>query len=64
MFKCSGHLEVAKLLRTEGALWDTVDKTGSMALHWAVDGANLDVIRWMLSDGCPVDVKDSTSGKG
>ena len=39
-----------------------IDRTGSTALHWAIDGANLDVIRWMLQDGCRVDVKDGTSG--
>lgn len=57
-----GHIEVAKLLRQYNASWDLVDKTGSTALHWAVDGANLDMIRWMLQDGCRVDIKDETSG--
>lgn len=58
----TGHIEVAKLLRQYNASWDLVDKTGSTALHWAVDGANLDLIRWMLQDGCRVDIKDETSG--
>lgn len=58
----TGHIEVAKLLRRYNASWDLVDKTGSTALHWAVDGANLDMIRWMLQDGCRVDIKDETSG--
>ena len=39
-----------------------MERTGSAALYWAVDGANLDVIRWMLQDGYRVDVKDETSG--
>ena len=55
-------MEVAQLLREQNASWDVLDKTGSTALHWAVDGANLDMIRWMLQDGCRVDVKDETSG--
>ena len=58
----AGNTEVAKLLRQHNACWNLVDKTGSTALHWAVDGANMDVIRWILQDGCPVDVKDKTSG--
>ena len=58
----TGHLEVVQLLRQHNASWDLLDKTGSTALHWAVDGANLDMIRWMLQDGCRVDVKDETSG--
>jgi len=51
------------LLRQRGANWELLDKTGSTALHWAVDGANLDMIRWMLQDGCRVDIKDETSGE-
>ena len=39
-----------------------MNRTGSTALHWAVDGANLDMIRWMLQVGFRVDVKDETSG--
>lgn len=58
----TGHIEVVKLLRQCNASWDLVDKTGSTALHWAVDGANLDMIRWMLQDSCRVDIKDETSG--
>ena len=59
----TGNVEVAQLLRQRGANWDLLDKTGSTALHWAVDGANLDMIRWMLQDGCRVDIKDETSGE-
>ena len=59
----TGNVDVAQLLRQHGAKWDLLDKTGSTALHWAVDGANLDMIRWMLQDGCRVDIKDETSGE-
>lgn len=59
----TGNVEVAQLLRQRGANWELLDKTGSTALHWAVDGANLDMIRWMLQDGCRVDIKDETSGE-
>ena len=62
VFYRTGNVEVAQLLRKHGGNWDLLDKTGSTALHWAVDGANLDMIRWMLQDGCKVDVKDETSG--
>ena len=55
-------MEVAQLLKQHKADWDLGHRTGSTALHWAVDGANLDMIRWMLQDGCRVDVKDGTSG--
>ena len=59
----AGNVDVAQLLRQHGANWDLLDKTGSTALHWAVDGANMDMIRWMLQDGCRVDIKDETSGQ-
>jgi len=59
----TGNVDVAQLLRERGASWELLDKTGSTALHWAVDGANLDMIRWMLQDGCRVDIKDETSGE-
>ena len=51
------------MLVKHGASWDSQDYSGSTALHWAVDGGNIEVVRWLLKKGCQVDVKDYTSGK-
>ena len=50
------------MLVQHGATWESQDHTGSTALHWAVDGGNIEVVRWLLNEGCQVDVKDFTSG--
>ena len=34
------------------------DKGGSTPLHWAMDGGNLDLIKWMLKDGADVAATD------
>ncbi len=49
-----GHLEVAKKLRSHGATWDKRDRGGSTALHWAVDGGNTELIKWLIQDGAKV----------
>lgn len=49
-----GKLEMVKLLREKGAVWESSDNNGSTPLHLAVDGGNVDLIRWMIKDGCPV----------
>ena len=63
MLSLSGQLEVVKVLVKHGATWESQDYSGSTALHWAVDGGNIEVVRWLLNKGCQVDVKDYTSGK-
>lgn len=58
----SGKLKIIQELRTSGAVYDKVDKAGSYAIHYAVDGGNADSLQWMLLDGMDVNVKDTVSG--
>ena len=57
----SGKLESIQVLRDHGASYDIRDKGGSTALHWAIDGQNIECIEWCLDDGWDVNVKDSGS---
>ena len=50
----AGHVELVKLLRKHGAKWEAVDNAGAGPLHWAVDGGNVELVKWMLNDGCSV----------
>uniref|UniRef100_A0A8C0HDP0 Fibronectin type III and ankyrin repeat domains 1 n=1 Tax=Chelonoidis abingdonii TaxID=106734 RepID=A0A8C0HDP0_CHEAB len=60
MLACfSGHLDIIKYLREQGASWEVRDLGGCTALHWAVDGGHCEVIEWMINDGCQVDAKDT-----
>ncbi|XP_038629678.1 fibronectin type 3 and ankyrin repeat domains protein 1 isoform X2 [Scyliorhinus canicula] len=62
MLACfAGHLDVVKCLRRLGATWESRDNGGSTAMHWATDGENLNVIEWMIKDGCKVDSTDGHS---
>ena len=54
----AGKLEIVKELRHYNARYDLVDRGGSSALHWAVDGKRLDLIEWMLDDGASLDASD------
>ena len=51
------------MLAKHGATLDSRDYSGSTALHWAVDGGHIEVVRWLLNKGSVVDVKDYTSGE-
>ena len=51
------------MLEKHGASLKDQDYSGSTALHWAVDGGNIEVVRWLLKNGCLIDVKDYTSGE-
>ncbi|XP_070540511.1 fibronectin type 3 and ankyrin repeat domains protein 1-like [Ptychodera flava] len=63
MLACfAGQLEVVKTLRAEGATWEVCDKGGSTPMHWAVDSGNTRLLRWIIEDGCPVDIRDRNSG--
>ncbi|XP_071947978.1 uncharacterized protein [Antedon mediterranea] len=57
-----GHLDVVKILRQHGAKWTVADKGGSTAIHWAVDGGNTELLRWMIRDGADVSARESVSG--
>ena len=57
MLACfGGHEEVARCLKNAGAKWSDVDRGGSTALHWAVDGRNCELIQWMIENGAKVEV--------
>jgi len=58
----SGESSCVKLLRQHGASWLCCDKSGSTPLHCAVDSDNVELVKWMLKDGCQVDIQDLTSG--
>ena len=58
----AGKLNLIKELRNNGASYDITDKSGCGVLHYAVDGANLDAIQWLLMDGADVNAVDSVSG--
>ena len=49
-----GHLNVVQLLKEHGARYDVRDKGGSMALHWAVDGGQEDMVAYLIRDRVPV----------
>ena len=54
----NSRTSIVKELRHHGARYDLVDKGGSTAMHWAVDNKGVEVIHWMIKDGCPIDVVD------
>ncbi|KAH0623660.1 hypothetical protein JD844_006669 [Phrynosoma platyrhinos] len=60
MIACfAGRLDIAQYLRSKGASWLARDLGGCTAMHWAADGGHIDVIEWMIQDGCEVDPKDT-----
>ena len=63
MIACyAGQEEAARLLRQHGALWETRDKNGLTAVHWAADGGHDDLLLWLVRDGGPVDIQDNVNG--
>lgn len=50
----AGSIEIVKKLRDFGSEWSCADRGGSTPLHWAVDGGNVDLVRWMIADGANV----------
>ncbi|XP_073725763.1 fibronectin type 3 and ankyrin repeat domains 1 protein isoform X3 [Misgurnus anguillicaudatus] len=62
MMACyAGHLDIVRYLRRCGANWQSRDKNGCSPLHWAVDGEHIPVIKYMIQDGCEVDMRDKIS---
>ena len=47
-----------KELRYFGARYDFQDRGGSTALHWAMDGGNVELIDWMVEDGADINCTD------
>jgi len=56
-----GQLGAIQVLRERGASFEHRDKGGSSALHWAVDGQNVELIEWMLENGADVNIRDTVS---
>jgi ankyrin repeat protein len=57
----NGKQKIVKTLREFGATYDSTDRSGSTAVHYAVDGGSVDTLTWMLLDGAHADPKDTTS---
>ena len=57
-----GKLDMVKILRRQGASYDIKDKSGCQAIHYVVDGGNIQTLEWMLFDGADVNAKDSILG--
>lgn len=63
MIACyAGQEDAVKLLRKRGVSWDSRDKNGLTAVHWAADGGHDDLLLWMLRDGAKVDMPDALNG--
>ena len=50
------------LLRQQGASYDIKDRSGMVAIHYAVDGGDVTTLEWMISDGADVNAKDDVNG--
>lgn len=62
MLACfAGKVKAVELLRENGAKYESRDKGGSTAFHWAIDGQSLETIEWCIEDGWNVNIADSSS---
>lgn len=62
MLACfAGHLDIIKHLRKCGVSCHTTDFGGSTPMHWAADGGHCKVVQYLITNGCEVDVKDTSS---
>lgn len=50
------------LLRQQGASYSIKDRSGMVAIHYAVDGGDTTTLEWMISDGADVNAKDDVNG--
>ena len=50
----TGDLKMVKLLRSHEAELLMIDNAGCSPLHYAIDGGNSDLVKWLLLDGCEV----------
>jgi len=58
----TGNQEIATKLRLAGMSWNDHDKSGSTALHYAVDSCDRLFVQWVIEDGANIEAKDTTSG--
>ncbi|XP_067006786.1 fibronectin type 3 and ankyrin repeat domains 1 protein [Anabrus simplex] len=60
MLACyNGHVDIAQQLREKGALWEVKDRFGCTALHYAVEGSQLEAVLFALGDGADIEATDS-----
>lgn len=57
-----GFTKIIKELRYHGASYELRDRNGLTTLHYAIDGANLETITYILYDGADVNAADTTTG--
>ena len=60
--KSQAGLEMVKKLRKNGANYEFRDVNGCTALHYAIDGGNVNILKHILTDGADINAADSTSG--
>ena len=54
----NGHLDVVRLLLTEGADITIADNNGWTALHYASMFGHLDIVRLLLTEGADINIAD------
>ena len=54
-----GHLDIVRLLLTEGADITIADNDGMTALHWASSRGHLDIVRLLLTEGADITIADN-----
>ena len=52
----TGNQEIATKLRLAGMSWNDHDKSGSTALHYAVDSCDRLFVQWVIEDGANVNI--------
>ena len=57
-----GNLNIVMFLRQHQASYDIKDRSGMMAIHYAVDGGDPTTLEWMIADGADVNSKDDVNG--
>ena len=63
MLACyAGTVDVAKVLRQNGARYTDFDRGGSAPIHWAVDGGHVKLLDWIIEDGADTNLRDMNSG--
>jgi ankyrin repeat protein len=56
-----GNLNIVMILRQNDASYEIKDRSGMVAIHYAVDGGDPTTLEWMISDGADVNAKDDVN---